>query len=108
MNPREPAFSEKTGCLYKLSSGFFHFRTQALLFTTALGSAPAQIVPPHSKQTVLTGTPDIIWQVSQIVKCWFCYSVDKGRHSGPAKNLGINKTISPSTSKVKYIPADVS
>lgn len=75
MNPREPVFSEKTGCLYKLS-GFFHFRTQALLFTTALGSAPAQIVPPHFKQTVLTGTPDIIWLVSLIiVKCWFCVTL---------------------------------
>lgn len=37
-----------------------------------------------------------------------CYSVDKGRHSDPAKNLGNNKTFSPSTSKVKYIPAGVS
>jgi hypothetical protein len=35
------------------------------------------------------------------------YFVDKGRDSDPAKDLGNIKTNSPSTSKTKYISADI-
>lgn len=84
MNPRQPVFSARQ-CT---NSQVFHFRTQALLFTAALVSAPAQIVPPHCKQKVHTGTPDIIWPVSldsQVSVLY--YSVDKRQRQWSCKEF---------------------
>lgn len=74
----------KTACLLckTVSVQTLRFSTSEpkLSFTAALGSAPAQIVPPRGKQKVHTGTPDIIWPVcldSQVSVLY--YSVDKGR-----------------------------
>lgn len=108
MNPREPAFSGRMGCLYK-PSGVFHFKKPSSPFTAALGSAPAQIIPP----LFLTGSahrytwPTMASHSGRQSQCQFCITRgQRHRLSDPAKDLGNSKTISPSTLKIKYTSAD--
>lgn len=59
MNPREPAFSGRMGCLYK-PSGVFHFKNTSSPFPNSpwICTCPNH---PHFKQAVHTGTPDQHW-----------------------------------------------
>lgn len=64
----ESTFSGKTGYWFKLS-GCFYFRTHALLFTAALGSAPYSRSPsPFQTGNALRyNDDDIIWSFGLIV-----------------------------------------
>lgn len=113
MNPREPAFSGRSGCLSTNPRGFplqkKKKQTKLSLLPQLLDlHLPKSPLPPF-KQAVHTGTPDQGGPATLVDShnVSSALLVDKGIDYQILQRIYENsKTISPSTLKIKYTSAD--